>query len=342
MSQSLTERMQSEITEKLQGAFASVMEDKNRYYQENPGKIPDPVMIGSLISACAAKNAAISASASLVPGPLGMLAVIPELVLVTRNQIGLIYDIGAAHGKQEMMSKELLLGVFLSGMGTSAGSLMVLHGGKYLVRRASLQVLQKVVAILGGKITQAALKSAISKWFPGVGAAAMAAWSNYMTRQIGKKAHEILRNPIENDPATPDIQLIEPIEYTPVVAECAAPATAEPLEFYKLQVLIGLARIDGRISEEEERFLVDALDTSSLGVDHKLRLTAMLTDKVVSTEGVQEISASPEDAIALLSSMTALAKRDDQFHITEKLYIRQVGKLLGFSEGDIDEAIATA
>lgn len=342
MSQSIAERMQEELSEKLQDAFESVKNDKDRYYQENPLKIPDSSMIGSLISSCATLNAGISGGASLIPGPWGMVAVIPEIVLVTRNQIGLIYDIAAAHGKKEMMSKELLLGVFLSAMGASAGSLLVLHGGKLLVRRASLRVLQQLVAILGGKITQAALKSAISKWFPGVGAVAMAAWSNYMTRQIGKKAHEILRHPLVNDPETPDIQLIEPIEVEPTLALDAPAAAPEMLEFYKLQVLIGLAKIDGRISEEEERFLANALESDRLTADQKLELTSLMGSKASSTQGVQDIAASPEDAIGLLSAMTALAKRDSEFHITERLYIRQIGKLLGFSEIEIDEAIAVA
>ncbi len=36
-----------------------------------------------------------------------------------------------------------------------------------------------------------------------------------------------------------------------------------------------------------------------------------------------------------------LAKRDDDFHITEKMFIKRVGGLLGFSDNDIDEIMAT-
>jgi hypothetical protein len=35
--------------------------------------------------------------------------------------------------------------------------------------------------------------------------------------------------------------------------------------------------------------------------------------------------------------LIALAKRDGDFHITEKMYIKQVGKLMEFSEGDVAE-----
>jgi hypothetical protein len=42
-----------------------------------------------------------------------------------------------------------------------------------------------------------------------------------------------------------------------------------------------------------------------------------------------------------LVDLVTLAKRDGTFHITEKMFIKQVGKLLGFPETDIDEVMAT-
>lgn len=82
-----------------------------------------------------------------------MAAVIPELTLVIRNQIQMVYDIGVANGKQAQLTKELLIGIFLTAMGSSAGSLLTIHGGKILVRRAFLQVIQKIIAMLGGRVT---------------------------------------------------------------------------------------------------------------------------------------------------------------------------------------------
>lgn len=53
-----------------------------------------------------------------------------------------------------------------------------------------LIVLQKIIAMLGGTVTLRLLKSMVAKWFPGVGVAAMAAWSKYATNMIGKKAQQ--------------------------------------------------------------------------------------------------------------------------------------------------------
>lgn len=333
-SKSLAEQMQERITDGLQGAFESVLESKNKYYQENPEKIPVRRDVQALVRSAVTQNAAISGGASLIPGPFGMLAVVPELLLVIRNQIALIYDIGAAYGQKEMMTRELLLGIFVSAAGTGTGSLLVIRGGQVLVRRASLRVLQRVIAMLGGKITQQALKSAISKWLPGVGAAAMATWTGYLTNKIGKMAQEIFQKEIVNDPDTPDIELIKPIE-------TAQPTTTDgDLEFSKLQILIELAKIDGTVSEQEREFVDEALASTDMDATRKALLLDLLHGKTQPLQGIEDIAAQPDSAIALLSNMVALARRDE-IHITEKLFIRRIGLMLGFSSDEVEELLIT-
>lgn len=191
----------------LNSAFDYVIENRSDYYRKNPSNLPQLDSVSGLISSYTRNNAAISGGASLIPGPWGMAAVIPELTLVIRNQIQMVYDIGVANGKQAQLTKELLMGIFLTAMGSSAGSLLTIHGGKILVRRASLQVIQKIIAMLGGRVTQQVIKSTVSKWLPFVGAAAMATWTGYMTKNIGEKANELFKLEIEDDPQTLDIEL---------------------------------------------------------------------------------------------------------------------------------------
>ena len=191
----------------LNSAFDYVIENQSDHYRKNPSNLPQLDSVSGLISSYTRNNAAISGGASLIPGPWGMAAVIPELTLVIRNQIQMVYDIGVANGKQAQLTKELLIGIFLTAMGSSAGSLLTIHGGKILVRRASLQVIQKIIAMLGGRVTQQVIKSSVSKWLPVVGAGAMAAWTGYMTKNIGEKANELFKLEIEDDPQTLDIEL---------------------------------------------------------------------------------------------------------------------------------------
>ena len=39
--------------------------------------------------------------------------------------------------------------------------------------------------------------------------------------------------------------------------------------------------------------------------------------------------------------MIALARKDEEVHITEKLYIKKIGGMLGFSASDVDEVMAS-
>jgi uncharacterized protein (DUF697 family) len=201
------EELQGKIEGALTDGVSSVVKSREEHYRQNPDKLPVAGSVDSLISSTANLNAAISGGASLIPGPWGMAAVIPELIAVINRQLTLIYDIGAAHGKQKQITKELVLGIMITGLGTSAGSLLTIHGSKVLVRRASLRAMQKIIALLGGKISQQVLKRMVSKWVPVAGAAAMAVWTRHMTVQIGRRADEIFRLEIQDDPSTMDIEL---------------------------------------------------------------------------------------------------------------------------------------
>lgn len=251
---SLQSKMQDRLAEQISGLFGSVLSDRNQYFKENPDKIPESYAIPTLIKSYARTNATISGAASLIPGPWGMMAVIPELVAVTRNQIAMIHEIGMAHGKGKIITKELLAGIFLTALGTGATSLLILQGSKVLVKRASLRTFQKIIVLLAGKITQQALKSTISKWLPVVGAAAMAAWSGHLTHRIGNKAHEIFSMNIVVDNNTSEEAEINNIKIEEEINKVQEiiPETKEnhSLNVLKIQSLIYLMKVDGSVEPE--------------------------------------------------------------------------------------------
>jgi|GEM_PF-7044606 hypothetical protein len=187
--------MQQKLAASIDGAFESVIESKRKSLPTAESAMSTDV--DYIIKKCAMENAAIAGGSSLIPGPWGMVAVVPEIALVIRNQISMVYDIGAANGKAAQINKELLAAIVLSAMSNGVAGLMVMHGGKVLIRRSSLRVFKKIVTLLSGKVTQQALKSSISKWLPVVGAAFMAWITNQMTQNIGRRANEIFQKEIE-------------------------------------------------------------------------------------------------------------------------------------------------
>lgn len=158
-----TKKLQAELAEQLMQVFDFVVTDRSKYYENNPQKIPDPETVDAIVSSYSKNNMVVTGGLGLIPGPWGMAAAIPEVALVIRNQLAMIYDIGMAYGRGQVLNKELLAGIFLSASGTSASALLVIGGGKVLVKRASLRVMQRIIVILSGKVTQQMLKSMISK-----------------------------------------------------------------------------------------------------------------------------------------------------------------------------------
>jgi uncharacterized protein (DUF697 family) len=193
----IEESMTQKVADGLKDLFGSVEQGQRAYYKEHPGERPVAGSAELVIAGYANKNALIAGAASMVPGPWGMLSIVPEIVLVVRNQLKMIYDLGVVYGKEDAMTRDLLLGVFAYAMGSGALGLVSVKGSQVLVRRASLRIIQKIVQWLGGKITQRVLKQFLSRWVPIAGAVLMAVWARQSTMEIGHHAAELLQKDLQ-------------------------------------------------------------------------------------------------------------------------------------------------
>jgi uncharacterized tellurite resistance protein B-like protein len=341
-SKDVASTLQSKLAEKMMGVFELVVSDRSGYFANHPDKIPDIKSVPSIINSYSITNAAISGGTSLVPGPWGMLAVIPEIAVIIRNQLAMIYDVGMAYGKSNVLSKELIAGVLITAMGAGAGSLIIMQGSKVLVKRVALGVFQKIIRLLAGNILQKALKSVISKWLPGVGAVAMAVWSNLMTRQVGKKAIEIFEKEIV---LSEEVVEVIPVETESVSVSATtirrSSTTSISPDMPKVQTLLNLMKVDGTIKAEEREYMETIIGNADLTESEKADLTQAIDKSAKFVVDYSAFASSPDDAIGLLVDMVTLAKRDGTFHITEKLFVKQVGNLISFSGNDIDEIMAT-
>ena len=317
------------------GLFEQVSREKNKYYQENSDKLPTPQGIPSIVNSYANQNAVISGGAGLVPGPLGMLAVLPEIALIVRNQLSMVYDIGFAYGHGKKLNADVLASVFGFALGSGTLGLIAIHGQKVLVKRASLRLMQKFVQLMAGKISQRLLKSMVGKWIPVAGAVALAAWSKFSTHAIADRAKSLF----EKDFSVLDEFLDE--------AEAEEPTTAsqsnveKSFDALKIKALMNLMRIDGSIANEEQEYIALLIEKTEIADDIKLELIENMNQSNKIKIDYSEIRESPEDAVGLIIDMVALAKRDNEFHISEKLYIKQVGKMLNISASDLEEAMSS-
>jgi uncharacterized tellurite resistance protein B-like protein len=325
-------RIRAEIAERTGGLFDAVLEERRRHYEEHPESAAASGTPAAITRRYAKTNMTISGGVSLVPGPWGMIAAVPEITVVVRNQIAMIHDIGRAYGKGSVLTRELLAGIFLTGLGGSAGALLTIHGGKVLVRRASLRFFQQVVVLMAGRVTQKVLRSAIAKYLPLFGAAAMGGWSYYMTRRIGALAEGIFEKDIELLDEVLDAEVEE-------VADQEIPEFASAHDALRIRALIDLVRVDGTIAPDERAYLHEALEQAPLPPEERFELLKAIDAEQVPPVDVSPLRTDPDEAIALLLDMVALAQCDGTLHRAEFEFIRSTAGSLGVSDEELGRMV---
>ena len=134
----------------------------------------------------ALRASTISGALALPPGPAGLITIVPDLVAVWRVQAQMVADIAGAFGKSTSLSREQMLYCLFKHSAAQAVRDLVVRGGeRYLVRRASLRVVQGTAAKIGAKVTQRAIAKSVSRWLPIVGVVGVAGYAYYDTAQVG-------------------------------------------------------------------------------------------------------------------------------------------------------------
>ena len=333
--------VESKITEGINSALTSVINDREGYYEKKP--LPSVSDVKGLISNCSYKNAAISGGVGLIPGPYGMAAAVPEIIAIIRNQMTMVADIAKAHGKTA--SNELILDVLFGASGNVATGLVVVHGQKILVKRAGARVIQKIVAMLGGKISQQLAKSMVAKWLPVAGAVAMAAWSKISTDKIGKKADFVFSKQIEYETESDELTKIsDGVTQIQLAADDLKSAYQDLTQGTsiiktKIQILINLMKIDGKIDDSEVAHLQNLIENSLLSNEDQMQLIEQIGLKEKVAVDYSVFKENFDESLALVLDMIALANIDGNFHVTEKMFIKNVAKMIGFDDNDLNELL---
>lgn len=318
------------ISDGIEKAVSIVVKNKEEYYKYNPS--PSKEDVAKIIWNCSNKNASISGGMNLIPGTFGMAASIPEILLVISNQFGMIYDIAKAYGKKEI-SKELLLGLFMYSVGNVAGNILIIQSQKIIVKKAGASVLQKIISMLGGKITQKLASSMAAKWIPVAGAVAMAAWSRYTTNELGKKAISIFEK------YDIEVQAVEEMPYKEV--NVGRSNQEDKVKYnliakIKIMTFINLIKIRGVIQETQTNMLKRFIDKFDLDDSEKIGLLARLNDKNPISIDYSPIKDNSQEILFLLIDLIAMANCDNNIHPSEKLFIKEVAKILEYDLDDLE------
>jgi hypothetical protein len=135
----------------------------------------------------------ISTALGLIPGPIGFVSILPEVVALTKLQINLIYRIARHYDRAEEVDKEIVLLILANVLGVAGGEALIRKAGSALVMRsANTRVVKALARKVGTHIIDTAAEKAIGRWIPFLTAPLFGYFSRSLTRKIGVEAKRLL------------------------------------------------------------------------------------------------------------------------------------------------------
>ncbi|BDA80497.1 hypothetical protein LPTSP3_g34270 [Leptospira kobayashii] len=155
-------------------------------------------MVEQLVQNASFKTGLVSATCSLPPGPLGLLSILPELLVIYRIQGHLVLDIAALHGKEVHVTRELLLYcLFKHGSAHVFRKVIEETSLKILIRPTTVMLFQSLLEKVGLLITKTVLRKQFARWIPLGGAVVTGTFAYFDTKKVGTTAHALFSKEIE-------------------------------------------------------------------------------------------------------------------------------------------------
>lgn len=178
------------LVETLERAVAYVPASRERAHVE-PATTAD-----ALARKASLRAAAVSGALALPPGFVGMLTVLPDLFAIWRIQAQLVSDIAGLYGRELQLTRtHMVYCLFRHAASQALRDVVVRTGERVVIRQLSGGAVRSLLTSVGISVTQRFAGTTASRWIPVAGAAAVAAYAYYDTRQVARTAIELLETP---------------------------------------------------------------------------------------------------------------------------------------------------
>ena len=155
-----------------------------------------------MIDQAAKKAFRISTALGLIPGPIGMATIIPEVAALAGIQIRLIRRIAGFHHQAEKVSPELVLLILGNVVGVAGGEALIRKMGAAIVMKSvNTEVIKGISRAVGSRIVERAAERAAGRWIPALTAPVFGYMSRSLTRKIGREANKLFALEITIAPA---------------------------------------------------------------------------------------------------------------------------------------------
>lgn len=146
----------------------------------------------TLARAAARTSAAISGGAALVPGPLGMLTLLPDRLGVWRVQAQMVADVAVVYGKTATLTKEQMVYCLFKHTASQLLRDVVMRSGqRFLVRPVSLRMMQGMVAKISTNIGKRTIGKTVARYAPVIGAIGVGGYAYFDTSSVAKAAIDL-------------------------------------------------------------------------------------------------------------------------------------------------------
>lgn len=159
--------------------------------------------VEQLISSASRKAFAVSFASAIPPGFFGWATILPELILITKIQINLIYSIAKFYNQTEKLQIELLAIIFSNALGLELGKgVLKKAGAGIVISKMSSELLKPILEKISVKTLSRLVAKIPSRWIPFIAAPFFGAWSASNTKVIGYTADRMFSKEINFEEST--------------------------------------------------------------------------------------------------------------------------------------------
>ena len=269
------------------------------------------------------QNMAIAMASGLVPGPLGIFAAIPELVLTMKNQMSMVYDFSCGFDKESFLSKDILLDIPIFALGGKTDLAAIQNASNLM--DSPILVLKGKALDLGKAVVERNLKKSLVKFIPVGGGLIMATWAKMSTQKVASASKTFFDD---------GLNFVDKKEELSREVE-------EALVREKIKAMINLMEADGDIHENELSFIAPIISEVNISTEQKAYLLEE-AEKVGSEMQVEFdlFKKHPDEAEELIMELSLLTKRDGVVHPEQRNYLLKVADEVNYSRDGVEEILA--
>lgn len=279
--------------------------------------------IEKIVNGYAKQNMLLAAASSIVPGPLGVLGAVPELLLNFKNQFGMIYDLSCANDKENFLNKDVLLDISIAAFGGNT-KLMVTQNSAQDLMDSPVTILQEKVQILGKGVIERTMKKSIAQFIPIGGPIIMGIWAKTTTNKIATTSKSFF------DKNALYIEHYKPEE---------TPEITAALQVQKIKGLANLIECNKEINEAQIAFIGPIIENADIPKSQKNHL---LEESLRTGSNFQldyDLLKEYEEDEALIMEMAIMAKRSGSVDGLEKKYILQVAAEMKLDKAYVEDLL---